>query len=43
MGRSASSIRIGELPLARATILAHVVNQASDASAPLRAYFDDGP
>jgi LysR family transcriptional regulator of gallate degradation len=43
MGRSAASIRIGALPLVRATILAPAVNRASDASAPLRAYVDDGP
>lgn len=42
-GQTSGRIRIGALPLARATILAPAIDQNLEASLPLRVEVDDGP
>ncbi|MGB3244872.1 MAG: LysR family transcriptional regulator [Sulfitobacter sp.] len=43
LGRGPAQIRVGALPLARATILSDAINQTFEGAMPLQVYVDDGP
>ncbi|MDU8909753.1 LysR family transcriptional regulator [Aestuariicoccus sp. MJ-SS9] len=43
LGHGAARVRIGALPLARATILSEAIDSVQDGATQLRIYVDDGP